>query len=113
MVESKLSKFDQIDLLVRDLEKTAKSCNTLLDFNGKINIVVQINTVFYKEKEATFKMKIIRQYFGGKQFEIIELLESTGDHLYSEFLKEGKERIHHLGIYTKKANELIEYFKNE
>ena len=113
MVEFKLSKFDQVGILVRNIEKAIKFYSTLLDFNGKVNIVEQTNTVFYKEKEATFKMKKIMQYFGGKQFEIIELLESTGDHLYSEFLKEGKEGIHHLGIYTKKADELIEYYKNE
>ena len=43
------------------------------------------------------------QNFGGKQFEIVELLESKGDHLYLEFLKEGKIGIHHLGVYTKNA----------
>ncbi|MFX1451802.1 MAG: hypothetical protein ACFFCM_13215, partial [Promethearchaeota archaeon] len=63
--------------------------------------------------EVTFKMKKIMHNFGGKQFEIVELLESTGDHLYSEFLKEGREGLHHLGTYTKDANKLIKHFKNE
>ncbi len=112
MSQFKLSKYDQIGILVKDIEKAAKLYNALLDFKGKLNIVEQTNIVFYKGKEATFKMKKIMQYFGGTQFEIIELLESTSDHLYSEFLKEGKEGIHHLGIYTKKADELIKYFKN-
>lgn len=57
-------------------------------------------------------MKKIMQKFGEKQFEIVELLESTGDHLYSEFLKEGRVGLHHLGIYSKNAEKLIKDFKD-
>jgi len=90
MSDLKLPKFDQIGILVKDIEKATELYNGLLDFNGKINIVEQTTIANYKGKEVTFKMKKIMQNFGGKQFEIVELLESTGDHLYLEFLKEGK-----------------------
>ena len=109
----KLDKFDQIGIIVRDIERSSKYLGNLLDFKDKLQLVEQTNTVLYKGKEVTFKMKKIMQNFGGKQFEVIELIESNGDHLYSEFIKDGKEGIHHLGIYTKKADELIENFKNE
>ena len=98
---------------MKDIEKAAELYNDLLDFNGKINIVERTTIANYKGKEVTFKMKKIMQYFGGKQFEIVELLESTGDNLYSEFLKEGKTGIHHLGVYTKNAEALIKHFKEE
>ncbi len=113
MTVLKLEKFDQIGIIVRDIEKSSKYLGDLLNFKDKLNLVEQTNTVLYKGKKATFKMKKIMQNFGGKQFEVIELVESIGDHLYSEFLKEGKEGIHHLGIYIKNADEFIEYFKNE
>ncbi len=113
MTELKLSNFDQIGILVKDIEKAAEFYEALLDFKGKINIVEQTSTVNYRGKEVEFKMKKIMQNFSGKQFEIIELLESTGDHLYSEFLKEGKVGLHHLGVYTKNAETFINYFKNE
>jgi hypothetical protein len=58
-------------------------------------------------------MKKIMQNFSGKQFEIVELLESTGDHLYSEFLKEGRTGLHHLGVYTKNVEVLINHYKDE
>jgi len=109
----KLDKFDQIGIIVRDIERSSKYLGNLLDFKDKLQLVEQTNTVLYKGKEVTFKMKKIMQNFGGKQFEVIELIESNGDHLYSEFIKDGKEGIHHLGIYTKEADELIENFKNE
>jgi len=113
MVELKLSKFDHIGILVKDIEKAAEFYDALLDFRGKINIVKQTSTVNFRGNEVQFKMKKIMQHFGGKQFEIIELLESTGDHLYSEFLKEGYEGLHHLGTYIKNPNQFIEHFETE
>ena len=112
MVELKLSKFDHIGILVKDIEKAAEFYSVLLEFNDKINIVEQTSTVNYKGNEVQFKMKKIMQHFSGKQFEIIELLESTGDHLYSEFLKEGKIGLHHLGVFIKDAEAHIKHFKN-
>ncbi len=97
--------------MVKDIEKAAKVYQEILNFNANLNIVEQSSTVSYKGKEVTFKMKKIMQNFGGKQFEIVEVIESTGDHLYKEFLDEGQVGLHHLGIYTKDAPKLIEYFK--
>jgi len=85
----------------------------LFNFKGKINIVEQSATVNYKGKEVTFNMKKVMQFFGGKQFEIVEVLDATGPNLYSEFIAEGNTGLHHLGIYTKNAKELIEQFKRQ
>lgn len=112
MTNLKLPKFDQIGILVKDIEKAAEIYYNLFDFKGRINIVEQTTVANYKGKEAKFRMKKIMQNFGGKQFEIVELLESNGDHLYSEFLKEGKVGLHHLGIYTKNTERLIKDFKD-
>ncbi|MFX1313381.1 MAG: VOC family protein [Promethearchaeota archaeon] len=109
----KLDKFDQIGIIVKDIKRVSKFLGNLLNFKNKLNLVEQTNTVLYKGKEAIFKMKKIMQNFGGKQFEVIEVIDSDGDHLYSEFLKEGKEGLHHLGIYTKNSDAFIEYFKSE
>jgi len=113
MSNIKLDKFDQIGIVVKDIEKAAKIFSGLMDFKSKLNIVKQSSTVWYKGKEVTFKMKKIMQNFGGKQFEIVELVESSGDHLYLEFIKEGNEGLHHLGTYTKNAEELMTLFKND
>ncbi len=85
----------------------------LFNFKGNINIVEQSATVNYKGKEVTFNMKKIMQFFGGKQFEIVEVVDATGPNLYSEFIADGKSGLHHLGIYTKNAKELIEQFKQQ
>jgi len=85
----------------------------LFNFKGNINIVEQSATVNYKGKDVTFNMKKIMQFFGGKQFEIVEVVDATGPNLYSEFIAEGNTGLHHLGIYTKNAKDLIEQFKQQ
>ena len=109
----KLQKFDQIGILVKDIEKSSKYFRNLLRFQSNINVIEQESTVFYKGKEVTFKMKKIMQNFGGKQFEVIEVVESSGDHLYLDFINNQNEGLHHLGIYTKSAEDLINNFRKE
>ena len=113
MTDIKLDKFDQIGIVVKDIEKTAEFYRTFFNFKGPINVVEQDATVMYKGKEATFKMKKIMQHFGGKQFEIAEVVSATGPNLYSEFIEEGHVGLHHLGIYTKDGPKLIEEFKKQ
>lgn len=113
MSEIKLDKFDQIGIIVKNIEKATTILNELMNFKSKLAIVEQSSTVWYKGKEVTFKMKKVMQNFGGKQFEIVELVESSGDHLYLEFIREGNEGLHHLGTYTKNAAELIKNFKEK
>ena len=113
MTDIKLDKFDQIGIVVNNIEKAAQMYRKLFNFKGSINIVEQSATVNYKGKEATFNMKKIMQFFGGKQFEIVEVVDATGPNLYSEFIAEGNTGLHHLGIYTKNAKELIEQFKQQ
>ncbi|MHA1508151.1 MAG: VOC family protein [Promethearchaeota archaeon] len=113
MSDIKLDKFDQIGIVVHNIEKAAQMYRKLFNFKGNINIVEQNATVNYKGKEATFSMKKIMQFFGGKQFEIVEVVDATGPNLYSEFIAEGNTGLHHLGVYTKNAEELIEQFKQQ
>lgn len=111
MNELKLDKFDQIGIVVKDIEKAKSYFGDLLNFQSELKIVEQNSTVFYKGKEIVFKMKKIMQNFGGKQLEIVEVVESNGDHLYLDYIKEGNEGLHHLGVYTKNAEDLISEFK--
>ncbi|MBD3342749.1 MAG: hypothetical protein GF353_26870 [Candidatus Lokiarchaeota archaeon] len=115
MSKMMLEKFDQIGIVVEDIEKTADFYQKFFKFKGQINIVEQDATVVYKGKETTFSMKKVMQFFGGKQFEIVELvdIESTGDHLYKEFITEGNTGLHHLGIYVKNTNQYIDQYKTE
>jgi len=109
----KIEKFDQIGIVTKNIEKAAHFYRELFQFKGTINIVEQDATVNCRGEEGWYKMKKIMDFFGGKQLEIVEIIEAKGPNLYSEFLEEGKEGLHHLGIYTKNAKELIEICKNK
>ena len=113
MSEIKIEKFDQIGIVVKDIEKATSYFWSLLNFQSRLTIVEQNSTVIYKGKEVIFKMKKIMQNFAGKQFEIVEVVESSGDHLYLDFIKEGNEGLHHLGVYTKNAEELLTEFRTK
>ena len=78
MKEFKLTKFDQIGIVVKDIEKVRKLFGYLFDFKVKINVIEQKVTAIYKGEEVTFTMRKIMQNFDGKQLEVVELLESTG-----------------------------------
>ena len=106
----KLGKFDQIGIIVKNIETAAKYLGNIMQFQSNLNIIEQSSKVSYKGKEVTFKMKKIMQNFGGKQFEVIQLVESTGDHLYLDFINNGYEGLHHLGIYSKNAEEILEHY---
>ena len=109
----KLEKFDQIGILVKNIENATKYLGNLMQFQSTLNIIEQSSKATYKGKEVSFKMKKVMQNFGGKQFEVIELVESSGDHLYLDFIKNGYEGLHHLGIYSKNAEEIIKNYKKK
>ncbi|MHA1990697.1 MAG: VOC family protein [Candidatus Hodarchaeales archaeon] len=111
MSEFKLPNFDQIGIVVRDIEKAINLLSSILDFRVNLNIVEQTSNVVYKGNEVSFKMKKIMQKFDGKQLEIVEVIESTGNHLYLDYLQEGKEGLHHLGIYTKNIDTILDHYK--
>ena len=113
MTDIKLENFGQIGIVCRDIEKAAEMYRELFQFKGKINIVEQSASVTCRGVKGTYKMKKIMQHFGDKQFEVVEIVEAKGPNLYSEFLDEGREGLHHLGIYTKKGEELKEAFKKK
>ena len=113
MSEIKLEDFGQIGIVCRDIDKAAEMYRELFQFKGNINIVEQSANVNCRGIEGTYKMKKIMQHFGSKQFEIVEIIETEGPNLYSEFLDQGREGLHHLGIYTKKGPELKEAFKKK
>ncbi|TFF98876.1 MAG: hypothetical protein EU547_00255 [Promethearchaeota archaeon] len=107
----KLEKFDQIGIVVRDIEKAAELYRAFFEFRGKVDIVEQGAKVVCRGVEGEYKMKKIMDFFGDKQFEIVEIIETKGPNLYTEFLDEGKEGLHHIGIYIKDSERYITKFR--
>ena len=51
------------------------------------------------------------QNWGDKQLEVVEMVEATGQNVYSNAVEAGRFGLHHLGTYTKDAKAMIEFFK--
>ena len=113
MSELKMPKFDQVGIVVKDIEKAAKIFGALLNFKGKLNIVEQSSDVNYKGQQCTVQMKKIMQHWGDKQLEIVEVVDATGPNVYSDAVEAGRFGLHHLGTYVDNADELIQHFKEE
>lgn len=113
MSEIKIPKFDQVGIVVKDIEKAAEIFGSLLYFKGKLNIVEQSSDVNYKGQEGTVIMKKIMQHWGDKQLEIVEVVEATGPNVYSDAIEAGRFGLHHLGTYTKNAEEMLKIFKEK
>lgn len=113
MSEIKIPKFDQVGIVVKDIEKAAEIFGSLLYFKGKLNIVEQSSDVNYKGQEGTVIMKKIMQHWGDKQLEIVEVVEATGPNVYSDAIEAGRFGLHHLGTYTKNADEMLKFFKEK
>lgn len=113
MSEIKIPKFDQVGIVVKDIEKAAEIFGKLLNFRAKLNIVEQSSDVNYKGQEGTVKMKKIMQHWGDKQLEIVEVVEATGPNVYSDAIEAGRFGLHHLGTYTKNADEMLKIFKEK
>jgi len=113
MSEMKLDKFDQIGIVVKDIELAKQLYGALLKFKNELQIFEQNTKVTYKGKEVSFKLKKIQQNWGDKQLEIVQVVHSEGDHLYSDFIKKGREGLHHLGIYTKNPESYIKHFEEK
>ncbi|MGQ9641402.1 MAG: VOC family protein [Candidatus Bathycorpusculaceae bacterium] len=96
------SKVDQIGVVVRDVEKTAKFYEKLLKQEPLPPIEFETGNV---------KLKIIFFQLGEVQLELIQVLE--GKNIHTKFLKERGEGLHHLGFFVKDLEEELSVLKKE
>ena len=89
-VFSKLSKVDQIGIVVKDVEATMK-------FYEKMFGIESSPTVEFEIDFAKLKIGMLR--LGELQIELIQVLE--GESIHSKFLEERGEGLHHLGFFVK------------
>ena len=93
---------EQVCIVVRDLDKSMESMWNTFGI-GPWNIHTRDSKVLtdatYHGKPARFVFKVARTQnkLGGAEIELIEPVE--GDNIYSDFLREHEEGIHHLGWY--------------
>jgi len=102
-------KVDHIGLVVQDVEKTAKMFSNYLDIKDwemlTIEPPVLCDMVLYGQ-QVFHSFKIAFAPLGDIKIELLMPIE--GDSVYSEFLKEGKQGYHHIGLVFASEVELEE-----
>ncbi len=95
-----LGKFMQVGFVVRNTDKVLEYYEKTLGI-GHFDTAVMAAAI----DGGKAKMKISVAPLSGIQFELIEPLE--GDRIHSDFLKQGREGLHHLGFSVKRLDEKI------
>ena len=103
---SEPAKISQIGVVVRDLEATMKMYHELLGW-GPWNIYEHKAPVMHDThlhgESASYSMLCAETMVNGMCFELIQPLE--GDNIYSEWLEERGEGLHHIALMKHSAEE--------
>ena len=104
----KVSEISQVAIVVRDLQKTMEHYwNTLGIGPWQIYTVEPpfLHDTKYRGKPGQFRMKIALAMVGSLNVELIQPLE--GENIYSDFLREHGEGLHHLGLFMDSIDEMV------
>ncbi len=106
-------KVEQLSFVYKDIKKQAK----IMEDTYGIKFAVMENII---HEEATFHGKevsiVVNYAFSrlfGIQIELQEPAEACGDCLFKEFLDQGKEGLHSVGMYVEDLQATIDEFKKK
>ncbi len=99
----------QIGLVVRDVEKAIKYYSQIFGIGPFKTFIPEFFNKTYYGKPADFTMKLSFTNWGPIEFELIQPLE--GKSIYTNFLENGREGIHHLGFEVEDLDASIEAYK--
>ncbi len=103
-------KVDQLGYVYKDIEKQAKFLETELNI-PKFAFFENKDTPYnYRGKPTTITTKIGISRVFSTQIELIQLIE--GECIFKEFLDEGKEGLHHFGVFVEDVDSIVEKYTN-
>ena len=93
----KLPNLGQIGVVVKDLDKTMEYYTSTFGI-GPWRVVELDYREAVRGKKSPFKARLAFADLGTVELELIQPI--SGKSIYSEFLDEGREGLHHLGFYV-------------
>ncbi len=94
----KLPALCQIGVVVKDLDKTMEYYTSTFGIGPWRVIGVERKEVLVHEQKSSYKARIAFASLGPVEIELIQLI--SGRAIYSDFLEEGREGLHHLGFFV-------------
>ena len=110
-----ISELYQVGIVVHDLEKSIERCQNTFGIGPWEIMNIDPSTfsdMTYRGKPVQHKFRAALTMVGPMQLELIEPIE--GDNIFSDFLKEHGEGVHHLGhVMVKNLDEAIQTLEKE
>lgn len=102
-------KINQLGYVYQDIEEQAKILESKFGIS-KFAIFENKENIFkYRGKESKISTKIALSRAFNTQIELIQLIR--GECIYKEFLDEGREGLHHIGIFVDNLDSYINEFQ--
>ena len=102
-------KVDQLGYVFKDIEKQAEIMENMFGLS-KFNFLPDGELPMkYHGKEVIVKSKLAFSKLGDTQIELIQWMD--GDCTYKDFLDEGREGLHHIGVHVKDIDSYLRDFK--
>jgi len=104
---------DQLSYIYKDIKKQTKIMEDTfgIKFAFMDNITHEDATFLGKEASVTLNYAFSR--FFKVQIELQQPAETCGDCIFKEFLDQGKEGLHSIGIYVEDLQQIIDEFKKK
>ena len=103
-------KVDQLGFVYRDIEKQAKVMEEIYGLSPFTFFPIVEFPTKYKGKNSSLKARAGFSQLGDTQAELIEWKE--GNSPYKDFLEQGREGLHHIGIYVDDLDPYLSEFNS-
>lgn len=107
--ESLFERVDQIGVVVRDVDACILAYEKILGEGAFVTIEGEEPAVLGDGREVMIKGKLAFAQVGPVQLELIQIL--GGPSIHVEFLENGGEGIHHIGVYVPDFDERLEKYR--
>lgn len=106
-----VKKWDQIGVVVKDIEATKKFLEEKLGIGPVILVELNDCRASYKGKEVEYKLKVGLVNVGGVALELMEVVE--GEPILKDYLPSSGQGVHHLGVYVDDLDKAVKEWEAE
>ena len=98
----------QLGIVVKSIHESLPFYSKVLNINPWYSAKIKEKKIYYKDKLIDLDLDIVIGYSGSLQFELIEIVKDTEEHVYSDLVAAQGEGLHHIGFTVSNIEKRIE-----
>ena len=98
----------QLGIVVKSIDESLPFYSKVLNINPWYKAKVVETEIYYKNKLIDLELEIVVGYSGSLQFELIEVVKETEEHIYSDLMAKQGEGLHHIGFVVSNIEKRVE-----